>query len=125
MLKRVSTGIGAALLAFAFYGAWAFWVNRPHGLSHAWRALIAQGTSSFITTFALSSLVTLFHRQSFSGGLWRALPPVLSTSVVACGLVIVHSLAGTPAIAATIAPSVGLGFCYAVYCSYLLDARAR
>lgn len=123
MLKRLSTGIGAALLAFVAYGAWAYWVNRSHGNAQAWRALVAQGTSSFVTTFALATLVRFFQARVPREGIWRLAPSVLSTTVVACGLVIVHTLAATPALIATIAPSVAVGFCYAVYCSLAINAR--
>ena len=116
------TGIGAALLAFLFYGGWAFTVNYPHGVFAAVAALAVQGAASFATTLALTGLVTFFYRRLARHkpprSVWLGLPPVLSTAVVACLLVLAHTLAGTPTLLATIAPSIAIGFVYGIYCTY-------
>jgi hypothetical protein len=118
------TGISAALMAFVFYGGWAFTVNYPHGAFAAVAALAVQGTASFATTLALTVLVTFFYRRLAGSKqprlVWLALPPALSTAVVACPLVLAHTLAGTPAMLATIAPSIAIGFIYGIYCTYNL-----
>jgi hypothetical protein len=116
------TGISAALLAFLFYGGWAFMVNYPHGAIAAVAALAVQGAASFATTLVLTKLVTFFYRRLAQLEqpriLWLSLPPVLSTAVVACLLVLAHTLAGTPTLLATIAPSVVIGFAFGIYCTY-------
>ena len=112
------TGLAAALLAFAFYGAWAAWVNWSHGVEVALRALVAQGAASFTTTFVLAKLVGVFYRRLPAGGVRVAAAPVLSSLAVGCGLALVHWAVGTPALLATIAPSLIMGFGYCVFCTY-------
>lgn len=116
------TGIAAAILAFAFYGGWAMWVNWEHGLRPAVVALLVQGTASFTTTFVLATLVTFFYRRHCGPGggqgVRLALPAALSTGLVAIMLVLAHSVAGTPALLATIAPSAIIGFGYCIFCTH-------
>ncbi len=114
-------------VAFAFLamGGWAFWVNHGHGLDHAARAGLVQGTLSAGLTFGIKrGLETLFRR--LSGVTALLLPPVLSCICVLALLVGAHTLAGTPEIWATIAVPFTVSSTYAfIYTASLAAVRRR
>jgi len=122
-LVTLATGAGAALAAFLFYGGWAYWVNRQHGVAIGGKAWLTQGSASFATTFLLARLAEYFSARFATPRTRLALAPLLSTSTVACALLAVHLAAGTPAVLATIAPSVAFGFVYTAYVTYLSSRR--
>ena len=120
-LRVVLLGAGSALL----YGGWATWVNRADG---AVRAGLIQALLSFAITTGQSALVEwLFTRnRRRSPGIGRVAATVAPTlAVVGATLVTVHLLAGTQRLAATIAPSMIMGFVFISIYALGLDRRSQ
>ena len=110
--------------AFVLYGGWAFIANRSHGTGDGLRALVAQGSISFVSTLT----ITMIMEWAFgnSGPPWgRAARAFLSGCAVMYALTIgVHLLVGTPEIVATVVPVLTLGTIYcAVYSVSLTRLR--
>lgn len=107
--------------AFVLYGAWAAVANRDHGVVVAARAGLVQACSSATTTVIITGGIEglLARLRAWRGGLlWAALLPPTASSLVH---VLVHVVNQTPELARAIAPSVVLGYAFAVL--YVLNAR--
>jgi ABC-type cobalamin transport system permease subunit len=109
--------------AFLAMGGWAIFANRSHPMPDPLIAGILQG--------ALSALITLFLKRMIealsmrlSGSYALVLPPLGAAVVSFVLLVTLHSLAGTPEIAATIAMPLIVSTSYALLYSYSLWRRA-
>jgi ABC-type cobalamin transport system permease subunit len=109
--------------AFLAMGGWAIFANRSHPMPDPLIAGILQG--------ALSALITLFLKRMIealsmrlSGSYALVLPPLGAAVVSFVLLVTLHSLAGTPEIAATIAIPLIVSTSYALLYSYSLWRRA-
>ncbi|MFC7089401.1 hypothetical protein ACFQH5_07560 [Halomonas salifodinae] len=91
-------------LAFAFLamGAWAWWANRAHPTPEPQQAALLQGALSACLTFYLKRVVEWIAARSV-GHLALWLPPAVALAGSASVLVVLHRLAGTPALLATIA----------------------
>ena len=114
-------------VAFAFLamGGWAFFANRNHGLDHAARAALLQGTISAALTFGIKRGLEALHGR-LQGLAALLAPPILSCVSVFVLLVGAHTLAGTPEIWATIAVPFAVSSTYAfVYTGSLTAARRR
>lgn len=105
-------------VAFLGMGAWAVFANRAHG-ADAWLAGMVQG--------ALSATITLFLKRMIEAvsararGAWRlVLPPVLAVAASFGILTLVHRLAGTPEITATIALPMSVTALYATGYAFAL-----
>jgi hypothetical protein len=106
--------------AFVLYGLWALYANHEHGWPTALRAGLVQGVSSATTTLVITAgiegLTHRLQRVRFGKALAVLLPPTLSSTVHFA----VHTLNGTPEVWRTIAPSIVIGYVFA-----LAYARAR
>jgi hypothetical protein len=106
-LRASPTGLGRstpAHVAFAAVamGGWALFANRSHGLAGALAPAAAQAAMSGLITLALKRALEALSGR-FKGALAFAGPPAITASVVLAVLAGVHTLIGTPEIAATIA----------------------
>jgi hypothetical protein len=98
-----------ALLAATFYGCWATFVHLSLGHGAAVHAGLTQAALSVTATLPLGLLLEQLFRWQPNPvrGFWFA--SVGTSTVAAVWLVLGHTLAGTPHIAATVAPSVVIG----------------
>ena len=105
--------LGSAVLAFAVWGGWAFYVNRPSGLGTGLISGMAQGTASALMTLVMIKVVTEVFRRLRSRVARMIAPTVATVGGAAVLLVVVHTLVGTPEIAWTILPglSAAVPFC--------------
>lgn len=116
--------IGSALVAFAIWGAWAFWVNQHAGVSQALRSGLTQGTASFLITLVMvRSVEWLFARWRYPLRLWLA--PVLTVSLTGSCLASVHWFAQTPHIASTIALPLAVAFGFCLFTAYRLEQQQQ
>ena len=109
-------------VAFVGMGAWALFANRAHGAAAIAPAL-AQGTMSGLITLVLKRALEAFAAR-MSGWTAYALPPLTTAGAILAVLVGVHSLIGTPEIAATIAVPWSVSTLYAIVYTAAL-ARGR
>jgi hypothetical protein len=119
-----------AHVAFGFLamGGWAVFANRDHPLGEALQAGLVQGIISGSLTLvlkkALERMNTYFMRAPSSDeGIGRGMaalivPPLITAATILAILISVHTLAGTPEIAATIAVPFSVSTLYA--CLYNL-----
>lgn len=115
----------AAHMAFGFLlmGGWALFANRAHGLGAAWLPALAQGTVSALLTGAIKKVIEWLDGR-LEGLLAYVIPPLVTASSILATLFAMHSLIGTPEIAATIAFPWSLSTLYAiVYNAGLVRAR--
>jgi hypothetical protein len=89
-------------VAFLAMGGWAVFANRAHPMPQPLVAGVVQGALSGAITFALKRMVEAVA-QRFSGANAIVLPPLIAVTLSLAVLVTIHSVAGTPEIAATIA----------------------
>lgn len=114
-----------ALGAGAMYGSWAAYANRFAGVGAALRSAAMQAALSVGATLLFVTLLERLFRwpESPVRGVWLA---ACGTSVFAAAVLFVgHALAGTPHIAATIAPSVTIGTTFYVTYARALFVRSR
>jgi hypothetical protein len=110
--------------AFLLYGGWAFMVNRSHGTGAGSRALVVQGSLSFLSTLTITMLMEWAYGRT--GPPWiRVGRAFLGGCLPMYTLTIgVHVLVGTPEVVATVAPVLALGTAYcAVYSLSLTRLR--
>jgi len=108
---------------FLLMGLWAGFANRATPMPAPLLAGLVQGAiTATITLFLKSVIEAIFAR--FTG--WRriALPPLAAFTVSLTLLVILHSLARTPALAATISVPLGVSTLYALLYTLTLDRHA-
>ncbi len=109
--------------AFLAMGGWALFANRSHGAGALLPAL-AQGLLSGAITFGLKrALEALAARMT--GWAAYVLPPLVTASAILAVLVGVHTLIGTPEIAATIAVPWSVSSLYAIVYTALLVRERR
>lgn len=114
----------ASLAAMCVQGAWAAYANHTAGPWIAGRSAVVQGLCSFGMTYCVTRLIEWLVPRFRSG------PPVsriARTALLAIGWmlgvqVLAHWLAGTPHIAATIAPAASIG---TVYCIVYTIGRVK
>jgi len=108
----------SALLAFALWGGWAYFVNRE------WISAVTQGVASFISTYFLVYAVSNFYKF-FAGKvnviLQLICPAVLTVSFTGTCLYIAHRIAQTDRILPTIAPALTVAFLFCVVTTYKLS----
>ncbi len=114
---------GSAILAFAAWGGWAFFINRPSGLATGVTSGVAQGTVSMLMTFVMIRAVTGIFRRLTNRFMQLILPTLITVGSAACLLVGVHSLVGTPNIFWTILPGLSGAVPFCFYTSYKLLPR--
>jgi hypothetical protein len=115
----------AALLAFAAWGGWAFFINRSSGLSTGITSGVAQGTGSLVMTFVMIRVVTGIFNRLTNRWMRLAMPTVITVGSAACFLVLVHSLVGTPHIFWTILPGLSGAVPFCLLTSYKLQRQAQ
>lgn len=113
-------------VAFGFIamGAWAVFANRDHPLPQALLAGLVQGMISGSLTLVLKKSLErmsaiFFNARSSDEGLGKPLaalivPPLITAASILAILVGIHTLAGTPEIAATIAVPFTVSTSYAI-----------
>ena len=109
---------------FVLMGLWAGFANRGHPMPAPLLAALVQGAiTATITLFLKSVIEAIFARNTG----WRqiALPPLAAFSLSLSLLVLLHSLAGTPALWATISVPLGVSTLYAFLYTLTLDRHAR
>lgn len=99
--SKIQRGLLAAVLGFAAYGGWAFYINSGHGNSAALKALFTHGSYSFtltlitafimewlfqlsskpVTRFCLTFFITslLLYSTSWGINVWAGTPEILLT----------------------------------------------
>lgn len=121
---RRLTDSSAVHMAVAFFamGGWAILANRNHALPRMLSAGVIQGTLSAMITLFLKSAVERL-RLLFAGAsrLWA--PPFIALAVSATLLLTVHTIAGTPEVAHTVAVPLLVSSGYAALYSYALYRR--
>lgn len=86
---------------FLLMGAWAIFANRAHEMPAPLVAGVVQGLlTATITLFLKRIIEGIFQRTV--GGLRFILPPLTAFLVSAALLILIHTLAATPALLATI-----------------------
>ena len=125
--RPILRSLGLALGAMALYGSWAYFANRSHGSSAAWRAAGTQGFVSFTITFLMTALMEGLHRLG-SRRRGRFLLP--AGGALLFGLtysVGMHLVMGTPEVAKTVTPILLIAGTYTVLYSANLarEAAAR
>ena len=98
-------------VAFAGMGGWAVFANRGHPLPEALLAGLVQGTISALITLGLKRMIEALSAR-LPGAVGLVLPPLLAVAGSVLLLCLIHNLAGTPEIAATIAVPVSVTALY-------------
>ena len=125
MAERSFFRSSAAHMAFGFLlmGGWALFANRAHGLDEAWLPALAQGTVSALLTAVIKKVIEWLDGR-IAGPLAYVAPPLITASSILATLFAMHSLIGTPEIAATIAFPWSISTLYAiVYNAGIVRAR--
>lgn len=125
MAERSIFRSSAFHMAFGFVlmGGWALFANRAHGIEEAWLPAVAQGTISALLTGVIKKAIEWMDGR-IPGPLAYVLPPLVTASSILATLWTMHTLIGTPEVAATIAFPWSLSTLYAiVYNAGLVRAR--
>jgi mannose/fructose/N-acetylgalactosamine-specific phosphotransferase system component IIC len=109
---------------FLAMGAWAVFANRAHPLPQALLAGFVQGLISGTLTLFLKNGLEAMHAR-FTGAAALIVPPVITAATILAILIGVHTLAGTPEIAATIAVPFTVSTTYAVIYNWGLSRHGR
>lgn len=97
-----SSTIVHVAFAFVAMGGWAVFANRDHPMPQPLISGLAQGSvSALLTLFLKKGLEWMSPR--FAGLAGAIAPPLITAATILAILIGVHTLAGTPEIAATIA----------------------
>jgi hypothetical protein len=103
----------SAVFAFVVWGGWAFYINDASEARFV--SATTQALASFSITLMLVHMVTyIFHRLPITP-MRIVLPAAIAVSITGCGLVLAHTLVGTPQIFFTIAPALAVAFVFCVY----------
>lgn len=105
--------------AFLAMGGWAVFANRAHPMPDPLLAGLVQGTISAVITLFLKRMIEAVSRR-LTGLAALLLPPLVAFSLSLGLLSLLHLLAGTPEIAATIAVPLIVSTSYAFLYSYAL-----
>lgn len=106
-------------VAFIAMGGWAVFANRAHPMPQPLVAGVVQGALSGAITFVLKSMVEAVGAR-FSGIAAIVLPPLIAVALSLAILVTIHTLAGTPEIATTIALPTSVTALYSTLYAYAL-----
>lgn len=125
MAERSLFRSSAFHMAFGFVlmGGWAVFANRAHGLAESWLPALAQGTVSALLTGIIKKVIEWLDGR-IAGPLAYIVPPLVTASSILATLFALHTLIGTPEVAATIAFPWSVSTLYAiVYNAGLVRAR--
>ena len=104
-------------------GGWAFFANRAHEMPAPLVSGIVQGLFTATITLFLKRLIEgIFHRTA--GWLRMLAPPVAAFFISLVLLTVIHRLAGTPALAATISVPLTVSTLYAFLYTIALSRHA-
>ena len=106
--------------AFLGWGRWAYYVNGSEDSKIGLVSAFTQGTASFILTFAVVYIVTKLYNILPDNSMRLILPAVITVACIGGCMALIHSLAGTPHILATISPAAGVAFLFCIYTAYKL-----
>ena len=104
----------SALFAFIIWGGWAFFINQKI------TAALVQGTSSFIFTTLIVSLVNYLFTKFNNKYYKMIMPAIISTSIIAIILITAHNLAQTSQILKTISLPLTAGFIFCLVTTFRL-----
>lgn len=111
-MKRHKVPLVMGVLAGTIYGLWAVYANWGHDLGHVLRAAGTQFVLSFCSTSFLTLMIELVLQRGRSAAnlVLAAIGPHAGMVTL---FIVLHTLAGTPNVLRTIAPSasIGLVFC--------------
>jgi hypothetical protein len=110
----------SASSAFFLWGGWAYYVNSAKSETTGMISGITQGIASFTITLLVVYAVTKIYNRLPTGGLRLILPAVITVTCIGVCLVFIHTLAGTPYILPTIAPSLSVAFLFCTFTAYKL-----
>jgi len=113
----------SAFTALFLWGGWAYYINAKASIATGVVSGVTQGTASFFTTLLAVYVVTKLYNliQNKVGKV--VLPAIAIISGLAMGLTAVHTIAGTPHIVVTIAPSLSAGFVFCLLTAYKLRQK--
>ena len=121
-MKKVSNlyKFSAATQGFILWSCWAFYINSSVSTSAGIKAGLVQGLFSFIFTLVVISVLTKLYHHFEQPWLKRILPTGLTVLMLLSILVTVHTMANTPEIIKTIAPSLIVATLFCSYTAYKL-----
>ena len=123
MQRLMKSSLVHVAFGFLLMGGWALFANRAHGLGAAWLPALAQGTLSGALTGGLKKTLEWLDGK-IGGAPAFVIPPALTAGSILVLLMGVHTLIGTPELAATIAFPWSVSTLYAfVYNAGLVRAR--
>lgn len=113
-----------AHVGFAFFamGGWAVFANRDHPIGEALQAGVVQGAMSGLITLVMKKALEWMNPR-FSGAMALIAPPAITATTIFALLFGVHTLAGTPEIALTIAVPFSVSTTYAILYNLGLTRR--
>ena len=120
-LKKYGRSALMGILAGMIYGTWAVYANWGHDVAHVARAAATQFVLSFCSTSFLTLMIELVLARS------RSAPNLVLAAVgphagMATLFIAIHTVAGTPNVLRTIAPSTVIGL---VFCIVYVAKRSR
>ena len=113
--------VGVAFLAM---GGWAFFANSAHPMPAPMLAGVVQGGLSATITLLLKRIVEALAAR-FRGNAALLAPPAIACTISASLLTLIHWLAGTPELLATIAVPLTVATSYAAIYNYALWKSGR
>jgi len=118
-LARSSAVHGA--VAAALLGGWALWANRMHPMPAPLVAGLVQGALSATIAIAQKKIIEAVHARTRT-----PVPPILAACAFSLAVIlVVHTLARTPELLATMSLPWGVGCLYAAIYAATLHRLAR
>jgi mannose/fructose/N-acetylgalactosamine-specific phosphotransferase system component IIC len=111
-------------VAFLAMGGWAAFANRAHPMPAPLLAGLVQGAISAAITLCLKRSIE-FLASRFRGIAALLAPPAIAAIISASLLTAIHTIAGTPEIAHTIAVPLAVSTSYAALYSFSLWRLAK
>lgn len=109
---------------FLAMGAWAMFANRAHPFEAMLLAGLVQGTISGLLTLCLKKFLEWLNVR-LAGAAALVVPPAITASTILAILYTAHTLAGTPALWATIAVPWTISTSYAILYNLRLSKERR
>ena len=110
----------AAAQGFALWASWAFYINSKVSLSAGITAGLVQGVFSFCSTLIVIALITKLYNHFNHLLLKLVLPTCLMVLMLSFILISAHTLANTPEIFKTVAPSLFIATLFCAFTTYKL-----
>ena len=116
----------AAIQGFLLWSCWAFYVNSKVSISAGLKAGLVQGLFSFFATLVVIYLLTKLYNHFESRLVKLIASPIIMITGLATILVSAHTIAETPKIILTIAPSLFIAILFISFTTYkLANAKAH